>query len=643
MDIIIGTAGHIDHGKTTLVQALTGVDADRLPEEKRRGITIDLGFADRTIDGQHFGFVDVPGHERFVKNMLAGAQGIDVVALVVAADEGVMPQTREHFDICRLLGVQAGIVILTKSDTVDGEMLELVRDEARELVADSFLADAPMLAVSAKTGAGLPELKAALVAIARALPPRTNDTVPHLPIDRAFTMKGFGTVVTGTLVSGELSNGDELELMPAGERVRVRGIQVHGKAVEKAWAGQRTAINLGGIEITKTERGMVLAQPNRLRPTQIIDAHVTVLASAPRPLRSRARIRLHLGAGEIFGRARVLDPSNEVAPGSSGLLQLSLESPIVTVTGERFILRSYSPSHTIAGGLVLDPLAVKHRGRDRGAARDFLSNLLTASPEQRLRIFVERAGSGGLTRADLAARTGWTGALLDRATKAVLETGLVVLANGSYLGAAAFDELAQAAVNAVTDHHQREPLSRGLSRETLREKLFSHVPPEIFRAILARLTAEGSLAFDQQLVRSATHSVTLSESDVAQRDQIAAVYRDAGLEPPTFDEALSRLAKPVNREHARKLLQMLLDADEIKPVFGDTFCDRKALDHLLVKLAAYGSEHEPDRLIDVTAFKELTGVSRKYAIPLLEYLDRTRVTRRAGDKRIILRAMSPTS
>lgn len=643
MDIIIGTAGHIDHGKTTLVQALTGVDADRLPEEKRRGITIDLGFADLTIDDQRFGFVDVPGHERFVKNMLAGVHGIDLVALVIAADEGVMPQTREHFDICRLLGVQAGIVILTKSDTVDSEMLELVCDEARELVAGSFLADAPMLAVSAKTGAGLAELKTSLVSIARALPPRANDTVARLPIDRAFTMKGFGTVVTGTLVSGELSNGDELELLPAGERVRIRGLQVHGRTVDRAFAGQRTAINLGGIDLTKIERGMVLAQPNRLRPTQMIDAYVSVLADAARPLRSRARIRLHLGASEILGRLRVLESANEVAPGSSGQVQLSLESPVVTVTGERFILRSYSPSHTIAGGLVLDPLAVKHRGRDRAAARIYLSNLRDGAPEDRLRHFVTRAGSGGATRAELAARTGWTDELLDHTAKVGLAAGSIVVAEGIYLDVAAFDEMARATLATVIEHHQREPLSRGLSRETLREKLFSHIPPEIFRAVLAQLTADGLLAFDQQLVRAADHSITLSANDIALRDQIAAIYRAAGLEPPTFDEALSRLSGSVKREYARKLLQMLVDEGELKLVFGDTFCDRKALDHLLAKLAAYGTEHEPDRLIDVAAFKDLTGVSRKYAIPLLEYLDRTRVTRRAGDKRIILRELSPTS
>src|SRR6476660_484683 len=329
--IIIGTAGHIDHGKSALVRALTGTDPDRLPEEKKRGITIDLGFADLKLDDISFAFVDVPGHERFVKDMLAGADGIDVLALVIAADEGVMPQTIEHFDICRLLGVNKGVVVITKTDLVDEEMLLLVQEDARELVAGSFLDGAPIVPVSSRTGAGLERLRSTLKTIADEVPPKSSDLVTRLPIDRAFSMKGFGAVVTGTLISGEIAEGAALDLLPKGISVRVRGAQVHGTAVEKARAGQRTAVNLAGVDVVQLERGMVLTEPKTLHPTQIIDARIDVLANASRGVRSRSRIRLHIGATEVLGRVRVLDQPAEISPGHSALAQLRLEVPIVAV------------------------------------------------------------------------------------------------------------------------------------------------------------------------------------------------------------------------------------------------------------------------------------------------------------------------
>lgn len=637
MDVIIGTAGHIDHGKTTLVHALTGVDADRLPEEKRRGITIDIGFAELKLGGHRFGFVDVPGHERFVKNMLAGAHGIDLVALVIAADEGVMPQTREHFDICRLLDVGAGLVIITKSDSAEPELLELVQEEARELVAGSFLATAPVIAVSARTGAGLEELKQALIDRVDQLPTRVDDTIARMPVDRVFTMKGFGAVVTGTLISGAIREGDELELLPVGTRVRVRGLQVHGEKVSEAKAGQRTAVNLGGIDAARIERGMVLAAFGVLRPTQILDAQVTVLPDAPKPLRTRARVRVHLGAAELLGRIQVLDEMNEIAPGATGLVQFRLETPVAVISDDRFIIRSYSPSRTIAGGRVLDGLASKHRGRERIAARERLQRSLAATSTERLIEFVRLAGERGLTRADLAARTGWNAVVLEQNIAAALSPGTVIDAEGVILESATLTELANAALKAVSEHHRREPLARGLSRETLREKLFAHVAPEIFRAALDRSIAEGLLVLENQLVRTAEHSIEMSPADLAVKDQLAAIYRDAGLEPPDFSAAVQQLGPSVKRDHARKLLQLLLDAGAVKQITGEVFCDNEALEKLNRQLTAYARDHEPDRLIDVAAFKELTGVSRKYAIPLLEYLDRSKITRRAGDKRVILK------
>ncbi len=392
-----------------LVWALTGKDPDRLPEEKRRGITIDLGFADLDLGDVRIGFVDVPGHERFIKNMLAGAHGIDVVALVIAADEGVMPQTREHFDICRLLGVRTGLIVITKIDLVEEELIPLVRGEAEELVAGSFLESAPVLSVSAKTGLGLDELRTALREVASQVPARS---VPRLPVDRAFTMKGFGPVVTGTLVSGKISEGDELELLPLGARVRARGLQVHGKSVRQAIAGQRTAVNLGGIDTAAIARGMVLAPTARLRATQILDVQLDVLSNAPRSLRSRARVRLHIHAAEVLARIHVLEDGGQIAPGESGLVQLRLETPVVAVSQERFIIRSYSPSHTAAGGMILDPFAVKHRGNDLPQVRRQLRSLLDSNPADRISTFVELAGDNGQRVADLAARTGWNAEVL---------------------------------------------------------------------------------------------------------------------------------------------------------------------------------------------------------------------------------------
>ncbi|HEY0386260.1 MAG TPA: selenocysteine-specific translation elongation factor [Pyrinomonadaceae bacterium] len=637
--IIVGTAGHIDHGKTALVRALTGVDADRLPEEKRRGITIDLGFAELELGDVRIGFVDVPGHERFVKNMLAGAHGIDLVALVIAADEGVMPQTREHFDICRLLNVAAGLVVITKTDTVDEELLELVRAEAEELVAGSFLEGAPLLAVSAQTGDRIEELKEKLREAALGVPARPDEMVARLPVDRAFTMKGFGAVVTGTLVAGEIAEGDELELLPVGAQVRVRGLQVHGQRVARSVAGQRTAVNLGGIEAAAIERGMVLAPANRLRPTQIIGVEIGLLKSAPRPLRSRARVRVHLGASEVLARVRILEDGGEIEPGASGFAQLRLEAPVVALPGDRFILRSYSPPRTIGGGRVLDAFAVKQRGREARLARSRLAALGVADHAGQLALFVEAVGERGLRRAELAARTGWRDSLLSQAASSAEAQSAIVDAEGVYIGSASFEALARAALAEVLTHHRREPLARGMLRETLRERHFTHAAPEVFRAVMSRLEQSGTLVSEKEFVRAATHSLSLSPADAALRDRLEEVYKTAALEAPTFDEALERAGGPhpqTTREHSRKILQLLLDAGVLRRINNDLFLHNEVLEQLVEKLREFAAAHEPERLIDVPTFKELTHISRKYAIPLLEYLDRERITRRAGDKRIIL-------
>jgi selenocysteine-specific elongation factor len=634
--IVIGTAGHIDHGKSSLVQALTGKNPDRLPEEKRRGITIDLGFADLDLGDVRVGFVDVPGHERFVKNMLAGVHGIDAVALVIAADEGVMPQTREHFDICRLLEVRQGLVLLTKTDLVEDELLSLVRAEAEELVAGSFLEGAPILSVSARTGDGLEEFRAALRQIAEGVPARSSDFVARLPIDRAFTMKGFGAVVTGTLVSGEIAAGDELELLPAGLRVRARGVQVHGTSVARAQPGQRTAVNLAGVDAADIERGMVLAPIGRLHPTQVIDVQLSVLPGAPRPIRTRSRLRVHIGAAEVLARVRVLNIRGEIPPGENAFAQLRFESPVVALHEERFIVRSYSPAETIAGGLVLDPQATKHRGRELARTHERLHTLIGEQRPAKLAVFVAASGDQGLRLSDITARTGWKDEVVSQVAIKAREA-MIVEAEGVFVARENFERLARTAVEAVKLHHQREPLSRGLARETLRERHFAHVASEVFRAVIARLERESALVSEKDVVRTSEHGVELSPADTQLRETIARAYQLAGLEAPMVEQVLADAGVSVaQRAHGRKILQLLIESGTLVRVQGEMFFHSEALEHLKQLLSQYATEHEPERLIDVAKFKDLAGVSRKYAIPLLEYFDSERITRRAGDKRIVL-------
>lgn len=634
--IIVGTAGHIDHGKSALVRALTGTDPDRLPEEKRRGITIDLGFADLELNGFRFGFVDVPGHERFVKNMLAGAHGIDLLALVIAADEGVMPQTREHFDICRLLGVQNGLVVITKKDLVETELLPLVEDEAQALVKGSFLEDAPIISVSSKTGEGLEELRSLLIEIADRVPPRSADFTTRLPIDRSFSMKGFGTVVTGTLISGQITEADELELLPPEVKLRVRGLQVHGAAVKQAHAGQRTAVNLAGIDTAQIERGMVLGQPGRLRPTQIVDVWIDVLPRVARSIRSRSRVRFHIGAAEVLGRVTVLDGGSEIPAGKGALAQIRLEAPVVALHDDRFILRSYSPADTIGGGKVLNPFAPKHRRKDISGSVQLLQMLQSAERATKFAAFVRVAGKHGVRLADLAAATGWTNEVLAGVAGVTAKQEAVIESSGVFLSTESFAQLSGNVVAELEQHHKREPLARGMLRETLREKLFGHSLPEVFGAVIGRLETSGDIVSEKDVIRLAQHRVDLTDKDAELSAKIEKLYLDAGVESPTLDEAMTRAGVPAaQRAQARKILQLLLDSRKLVRLQGDMFMHPQVIETLKTKLQTYAAQHEPDRLIDVPAFKTLAGVSRKYAIPLLEYFDREQLTRRAGDKRVI--------
>jgi len=639
MEVIVGTAGHIDHGKTALVKALTGVDADRLPEEKRRGITVDLGFANMTAGDVHVGFVDVPGHERFVKNMLAGASGIDIVLLVIEAGEGVMPQTREHFEICRLLDIKNGIIALTKTDLVDADTLELAKLDAAELVAGSFLEGAPVVSVSSRTGEGIEDLRDQIVGISHGLPARDHSLITRLPIDRSFSVKGFGAVVTGTLVSGQLTEGTELELLPAGQPVRVRGLQTHGNTVTTAAAGQRVAVNVGGIDHSRISRGMTLTEPGVLRPVQIFDAEIEALPTAPRPLRSRQRVRVHLGTVEALGRLDILNRNGQIKPGDKDLAQVRLESVAAIVPGERFILRSYSPQTTIAGGVIIDPAADKHRKRDLPAIRQRLASLKDAliEPVSTVQILISGAGPSGLSFPELRARTALKRDVLEQAITAAVSSQTVIDGGGVYISPTEIDGLSKAVENTLDAFHRQAPLSRGMPRETLRESVFANIPDEIFQHILSSLQSAGTISADKDIIRRTSHAATLTPDETRVLDKLRGAFTAAGLEVPRLDDALTEAVSGTafKAADARRYFQLLLDSGEVVKVTDEFYFSRQAINGLADILRKFAAT-SPDRLIDITKFKELAGVSRKYAIPLLEYFDREHVTARAGDKRLIL-------
>jgi selenocysteine-specific elongation factor len=629
--VIVGTAGHIDHGKSALVEALTGTHPDRLAEEKRRGITIDLGFAFLEENGVRFGFVDVPGHERFVSNMLAGAGGIDVLMLVIAADESIKPQTREHFDICRLLGVKRGVVALTKSDLVDSDSLELVRLEAEEFLHGSFLEKAPLIPVSAKTGAGLDELKKALREAAADATAGDAERYFRLPIDRAFAMKGFGSVVTGTLISGSVGAGDEVELFPGRDRLRVRGVQSGGKAVERATPGQRTAVNLAGIEHTALKRGMVLATPGKFRKTRRVDARLELLASA-RKMKQGARVHFHAGTAETIAEV-FFHEAKELAPGGSAPANLKLQDEILVLPGDRFIVRQFSPVVTIGGGMVLDPLARRPMLRDTGRV-SFLETLERGSHNEILTAMTERAVLG-LGLEEIIARTAWMEKEIHDAVQKVSGSGRVkvvsveplVLVSGKL-----FEEVRKKILEKVEKFQKENPLLPGILREDLRSSLGRRVRAETFRAALEELTAQKKVDAPGELVKKAGSEITLQPEEAKAKEQIEAAFASAGLAVPSVKEVLAKLA--VEPKRAEKLLQILLREKNLIRVSPELIFHRQALAQLKEQLAGY-KKAKGDK-ISVPVFKELTGITRKYAIPLLEYLDRERVTRRAGDERVIL-------
>jgi selenocysteine-specific elongation factor len=629
--VIVGTAGHIDHGKSSLVEALTGTDPDRLAEEKRRGITIDLGFAFLEDTGIRFGFIDVPGHERFVSNMLAGAAGIDLMLLVIAADESIKPQTREHFDICRLLGVKQGVVALTKSDLVDDNGLTLAQLEIEEYVHGSFLEGSAIVPVSAKTGAGIPELKRALQNAATQVTSKDATRPFRLPIDRAFAMKGFGTVVTGTLISGAVGTGDDVELLPGGERLRVRGVQTGGQTVTQASAGQRTAVNLAGIDHTAVKRGMTLVEPGKFRTTRRIDAQFTLLPGTHK-LKHRERVHFHASTAETITEI-LLYGASELAPGRTALAHLVLQDDIVLVAGERFIVRQFSPVITIGGGVVLDPLSRRPLSRDTSRVK-FLETLRDRSSDEVLTAMVTRAPTG-LRYEEIAAHIGWRETEIQETIKALSSTGAVKSIGDDrplLISGGIFESL-RSAISEKIERFQREnPLMPGIAREDLRSSIGRRVKPEVFRAALAELTAQKKVEVQGEIVKRAGSGITLQPDEQVAKSKIEAVFRAGGLAVPAVKDVLAGLS--VEAKRAEKLLHVLLREKSLIRVSPELIFHQAALTHLKERLSRYKTSN--GERISVPAFKDLTGITRKYAIPLLEYLDRERVTRRAGDERVIL-------
>lgn len=638
--VVIGTAGHIDHGKTALVRALTGVDTDRLAEEKRRGITIELGFAHLDLGGgTTAGLVDVPGHERFVKAMAAGAGGIDVALLVVAADEGVMPQTREHVDILRLLGIRAGVIAVTKSDLLPAlgeEWLPLLHADLDEVCAGTFLAEAPRILVSSRSGAGLPDLVAALAQAASTADERPTDGPLFLPIDRVFTVRGFGTVVTGTLLSGSLAVDEPVDLVPAGPAgARVRGLQIHGRSAERALAGQRTAVNLVGVEADAVERGMVLGAAGRLPPTPMLDVELTLLESAPKALAHRSRLLVHVGTAQVPAVVALVDRA-ELAAGETAPAQLRLARPVAALPGQRFILRGFTViqgrGHTLGGGRVLAILPRKHR-RGRPESSEALAALREGDAAVRVERILLDAGAAGLDLADLSVRTAAPAKTLQRTLELLGSRGSAVLYDREqkrWVAARVLERLSAKSEALIRAHHQAHPLSPGLQREELRTRL-ELSDPRLFARLLALLDSRGMEARGEVL-REKGRQAGAGLEEQALRKQLLDELARSGWTPPLAGEMAERTGAPVDRIVG--MLKLLEGEGLAVRVSQELWFDASAIARLRDRLIDFLLEREA---ISTQEFKELVGATRKWVMPLGEFFDRDKVTLRVADTRRILR------
>ncbi len=632
--VILGTAGHIDHGKTALVRAITGVDTDRLKEEKQRGITIELGFTSLPLpSGLRLGIVDVPGHEKFIDHMVAGATGIDMVLLVVAADEGVMPQTVEHLEICRLLGIRTGLVALTKRDLVDEEMEALAMDDVQGLIQGTFLEGKPILPFSSATGEGKEALLEAIDRCAREARERSTSGVARMPIDRVFTMKGFGTVVTGTLLSGRLSLGQTVEILPSGHRQKIRGLQVHNEHVSEAAAGCRTAVNLQGIEKASVKRGELLCEQDRFAPSHRINASFHCLKNAPKAIPNRFRVMVHWGTSRVFGRILFLDQRAVMEPGSSGFAQISLESPIFPVMGDRFIIRDFSTNHTLGGGIILDPLARKFKAKHRDELIPWLESLQSEAPQAKIRYLVWKQGTDGCSLSDLAASSQMDTDEARTACTELVEKGELIEYDPeqqAYVEADIVEGLAKRILDLLQDFHRANPYQRGMPKEALSTRLNEAIPDRLVSFTVGRLAQKGEVELDKDRMRWVKHQVRLTVRDAELRLRILQGLEQGGAMPPTVKDLAERTG--CEEPRLRTLLEYLAEKRELIKVSEDLFYTVPVLEDLEARLVRHLREKGE---IQAGDFKALSGTTRKYTIPLLEYFDRMRITLRVGDRRIL--------
>ncbi|MHC1701767.1 MAG: selenocysteine-specific translation elongation factor [Humidesulfovibrio sp.] len=633
MPVIMGTAGHIDHGKTTLVKALTGIDCDRLAEEKKRGITIELGFAFMDLPPgktgpRRLGVVDVPGHERFVKNMVAGAAGIDFVVLVIAADEGIMPQTREHLEICSLLGITTGVVALTKIDMVEPDWLMMVEEEVAVYLKGSFLEGAPIMPVSAHTGQGLAELKAELAKLAESYEPHRRSDLFRLPVDRVFTMKGYGTVVTGTLVSGKVKVGEDVTVYPGGLSSKVRTLQSHGAQVEEVAAGSRTAVNLSGLEVEELSRGDVLARPGSLFPSLSWDVELTCLKSSPRSIKHRKEVHFHHGAREVMARVYMLE-GEALEPGQTAICRIRFTEPLAGVFGDRVVARSFSPLRTIAGGRLLSPLP--HRVKRFSPAVATLRGLGSGTPEEIVQAQLALAGTAGLTFAQLLVASSMETKALDKALQLMggrQEAFLIDREARAYVSGTVVQALSDGLLAFLGEFHAREPMKPGVARGGLASTWGRRLSPKLFHFVLEGLLRKGAIAAEQELLRLPGHKVSLASDASALRQKLLDAYTAGGLTPPNMKDVL----EPLNLtfKEAAAVFKVLQDEGRLVKIKEEMYFDAASVAGLIEKVVAFFATREDMHPQD---FREVSGLSRKYAIPLLEYFDKEKLTVRVGDNR----------
>ena len=628
--IILGTAGHIDHGKTSLVKALTGIDTDRLKEEKERGITIELGFAYLDLpSGQRLGIIDVPGHERFIKNMVAGASTIDLVALIIAADEGIMPQTREHLDICTLLGIKKGLVALTKIDMVEEDWLDLVQEDIKEFLKGTFLEGVPLVPVSSTTGQGIPELIGILEKLAAEIEERSSAGIFRLPVDRVFTMRGFGTVITGTAISGSLSVGDQVTIYPQEIQAKVRGIQVHNQDTEQVRAGLRTAVNFQGIEKATVNRGDIVSSPLGLFPSSFLDIRITMLKSAERPLKNRAQVRFHSGTSEIIGRVVLLE-GEEIKPGESQFCQLRLTELVALLPGDLAVIRSYSPVRTIGGAQVLNVIPAKHK-RLQAEVAGRLRVLESGSDSEKTALQILLAGVMGMSRQKLGRVLAVPPKKLDEILKDLLSHRVLIQwdkENRFMVHQEEFSKLLKAIEELLREYHKTNPLKPGLQKEELKSRLPRIKEAKLFNFILNHLSDQGILVQEKELVRLKSHTVQLKEDQQAARDAIEQIYLKSGLEPPYFKDLVEKYPKG----NPKEVLDLMVKEGKLIKVKEDLYFHSQAIEGLKKKLVQWLREKKE---ITTPEFKEMTRTSRKYTIPLLEYFDAIQMTMRVEDKRLL--------